>query len=131
MILNISDDQVTTEENKHINRIPNAGEIKKVIFASPSGMPALFYQIRWVLIGNDVVNFVQECFRTKRYPRNVNQTYIALIPKKHSNEVLTDYRLISLCNVNNKIVAKILANRSRLIMDKVISQLQGAFVPSR
>ena len=41
--------------------------------------------------------------------KNLNSTYIALIPKKDRLESFNDYRNISLCNLVYKIISKIIA----------------------
>ncbi|PNX57234.1 ribonuclease H, partial [Trifolium pratense] len=65
------------------------------------------------------------------FPPSLNSTNIALIPKGESQASMKDWRPISLCNVHYKIVAKVLANRLKSILEKCISENQSAFVPGR
>ena len=46
-----------------------------------------------------------------------NNTFIALIPKKDKAMNMDDYRLIYLCNVVYKIVAKIISNSIKGLFD--------------
>ena len=64
-------------------------------------------------------------------PIRLNDTYICLIPKVKSPQKITEYRPISLCNIIYKIVAKVLANRLKGVLPKVISDARSAFVPGR
>lgn len=59
---------------------------------------------------------------------DVNQTHIVLIPKKKHCESPGDFHPISLCNVMYKIVAKVLANRLKLVLPEVIHDSQSGFV---
>lgn len=77
----------------------------------PDGMCALFYQKFWYKIGPDVIDKVLAFLNNNADIGTINQTYLALIPKKKVCESPVDYRPISLCNVLYKLVAKVLANR--------------------
>ena len=64
--------------------------------------------------------------------KEINRTFITLIAKLENPEASHHhYRPISLCNVCYKIIAKILANRVKPLLNKIISPLQGAFSPGR
>ena len=82
-------------------------------------------------MGPQVTQSVIQILRTGIMPIRLNDTYICLIPKVNSPQKITEYRLISLCNVIYKIVAKVLANRLKGVLPKVINDAQSAFVPGR
>lgn len=63
-------------------------------------------------------------------PRH-NQTLITLVPKKQNASKLTNFRLISLCNVLYKTISKILTDILHPLMGKFILEAQGAFLPGR
>ncbi|KAL0292946.1 UNVERIFIED_CONTAM: putative ribonuclease H protein [Sesamum angustifolium] len=61
----------------------------------------------------------------------VNTTILALIPKVRAPSTVSDFRPISCCNVLYKVITKIIVQRLRLVLDKLISPSQNAFVPGR
>ena len=65
------------------------------------------------------------------FQRSLNSTFLLLIPKKERAEDLRDFRPISLIGSVYKLLAKVLANRLKLVMGEVISDSQQAFVHGR
>lgn len=63
--------------------------------------------------------------------RGINNTFISLIPKIDSPQRLNDFRPISLVGSIYKILSKVLANRLKTVLGKVISDSQTAFVQNR
>ena len=61
----------------------------------------------------------------------LNKTNITLIPKINNPSKISEFRLISLCNVSYKIVSKFLANRLKPLLSAIIFENQSAFIPSR
>ena len=54
-----------------------------------------------------------------------NSTFLSLIPKEVNPSSFDMFRPISLCNASYKIIAKLLANRLKPMLGKLISPLQG------
>ena len=62
-------------------------------------------------------------FHTRgKFKKSLNATFIALIPKKLGALNLKDFRPISIVSGVYKIIAKVLANRIRKIVEKIISK---------
>lgn len=71
--------------------------------------------------------WLQDC----SFPADLNDTNLILIPKKETVERIGDLRPTALRNVLYKILAKVLANRLKVILPSIISENQSAFVPGR
>src|ERR1044072_3110055 len=113
-------------------------EVKDAVFEmgplkapGPDGLQALFFQYQWHIIGNSVIQFVQQCFNDPQQVTQVNETLLVLIPKIEAPERIIHYRPISLCNVIYKIVTKVLTNRLKRAMADLVSPNQCSFVPGR
>lgn len=70
---------------------------------------------------------VKEFFRNGTLLKDLNTTFIALIPKNPKACSLGDYRPISCCNLVYKIITKIIANRVKPLLKRCISPNQTAF----
>ncbi|KAL2240797.1 UNVERIFIED_CONTAM: hypothetical protein Sindi_0720900 [Sesamum indicum] len=76
----------------------------------PDGYSSGFFKAAWPIVGQEVTSAVLDFFSTGRLLKQINTTLLALIPK---------------------IIAKLIVQRLSVIMDKLISPCQAAFVPGR
>ena len=97
----------------------------------PDGFLALFYKQLWPTVGNDVVKAVTSFFILGSMPKEVNCSLIVLIPKISNPTSVNHFRPISLCNMVYKIISKLLVDKLRPMLDKIISPTQSAFIPNR
>ncbi|XP_050259653.1 uncharacterized protein LOC126704666 [Quercus robur] len=97
----------------------------------PDGLHVGFFQHFWHEVRNPICKEVKNIFRDGVVPDYLNDTLVTLIPKCKSPESLNNYRPISLCNSVYKIVSKILVERIRPHLNKLVSPVQSAFVPRR
>lgn len=65
----------------------------------PNEMSPLFYQRYWNIIGSSVTQALLKALNTYQLPKDLNHTFLPLIPKKKQPTHVTDFRPISLCNV--------------------------------
>ena len=102
-------------------------------YKAPSldGSPLAFWAFSWDFVKNEVLGFFKEFQEQGRFVKNLNATFLVLIPKKQTVEDFKDLRPISLMEGLYKILSKVLANRIKRVMDKVISKSQNAFVEGR
>jgi hypothetical protein len=135
---NLIPQSIADEDNEWICRIPDFGEIKSTLFSlgshkSPGldDIPALFYKHYWSIVEFDVVNAVTSFFTHGHMLKAMNHTFLALIPKSNAASTVHHFQPISLCNVIYKIISKILANRLKQMLPKLISPRQAGFVPGR
>ncbi|GAU47037.1 hypothetical protein TSUD_239950 [Trifolium subterraneum] len=97
----------------------------------PDGVNFGFLKDFWNELKGDIMRFIVEFHRNGKLTKDLNATFIALIPKVDSPQHLTDFRPISLVGSLYKILAKVLANRLRLVVGSVISESQSAFIKGR
>ncbi|GKB04183.1 RNA-directed DNA polymerase, eukaryota, reverse transcriptase zinc-binding domain protein [Tanacetum coccineum] len=113
-------------------------EIKSAIFdidsnkaSGPDGFSSEFFKKAWEVIGKDVCLAVKEFFRSGKILGEINATLIALIPKINTPSKVSDFRPITCCNVIYKCIGKILTNRIKNGLSKIMNINQSAFIPGR
>ena len=97
----------------------------------PEGYSAGFFHDNWPIVGDEVCQAIFTSLNSRILNTDLNFTYIAFIPKKQNASVVSDFRPISLCNVLYMIISKVLANRLKEILPKIISATQSAFILGR
>ena len=97
----------------------------------PNGMPHLFFQHFWPVVGGMVTKTVLGFLNSRIIPSKFNDTHIVLIPKFKNPRNVIEYRPISLCNVVYKLASKILVNRLKKFLPSIINESQSAFVNGR
>lgn len=137
-ILDAIENRVMEDMNVSLRRDFDADEIKGVVFQmepstspGPDGLPPLFFQKFWGIVGNDVYATLLSFLNSRNLLTKVNYTYITLIPKAKTPENMSQLQLSSLCNVLFKIASKVITNRLKPIIQHVVSYHQNAFIPGR
>lgn len=99
--------------------------------SGPDGYSAEFFTSCWQFIGPEITEAVLEFFSSGQILKQWNSTSLVLIPKITNATRTTDFRPISCLNTVYKVISKLLANRLKSILPKVISNAQSAFLPGR
>ncbi len=90
-----------------------------------------FFQKCWRVIEGDLLGFFDEFFEKGTFAYSLNATFVTLITKKQNAFKIRDFWPISLIGSVYKILAKVLANHLRRVLDALISESQNAFVGGR
>jgi ribonuclease HI/exonuclease III len=129
---------LSPEDNAALIREVTEEEIIKVIWSmgsdkapGPDGFTIHFYKVCWNIIKRDLQKMIKGFMRKAKIGGGINSTYLALIPKESNPETFARFRPISLCNASYKILAKLLANRIKPLLKRLISSPQGGFVEGR
>uniref|UniRef100_A0A2N9HY11 ABC-2 type transporter transmembrane domain-containing protein n=1 Tax=Fagus sylvatica TaxID=28930 RepID=A0A2N9HY11_FAGSY len=108
---NLITPNISVEDNDDLCKIPSTEEINAALF--------------------DVVKAISSFFHSSKMFKEVNESLIVLIPKVPIPTTANNYRPIGLCNVVCKIIAKLLVDKLRPFLQRLISHCQSAFIPSR
>jgi hypothetical protein len=131
-------EMITENESAILERQFDKEEVLQVVkdlqgdkAPGPDGFTMAFFQKCWSVLEADVMGFFDEVYHHCKFERSLNASFIALIPKKQNASNIRDFRPISLIGSVYKLLAKVLANRLKGVLDKLISESQNAFVGGR
>ena len=99
--------------------------------SGPDGFTKVFWQENWDVVKVEIMNLFREFHDKGRFVKSLNSTFIVLILKKGEVEELKDFRPISVIGSIYKWIAKVLANRLKRVVGKVVNAAQNAFVEGR
>ncbi|KAK3221844.1 hypothetical protein Dsin_008869 [Dipteronia sinensis] len=134
--LNLS--RLKLEENEFLEENFSREEVWSAVYncdgnkaLGSDGFNLYFIKFNWEMIKEDFMKFSNEFHNDGYIVRELNKSFIALIPKYSNQESMRDFRPISLVGSMYKVLAKVLANRLKRVMNLVISDSQIAFVYHR
>ncbi|RVW30345.1 Transposon TX1 uncharacterized 149 kDa protein [Vitis vinifera] len=93
----------------------------------PNGFIAAFWQSCWDFAKEEILDMFKEFHEQNSFLRSLNNTFLVLLQKKEGLRTLGDYRPISLLGGLYKLLAKVLANRLKKVIGKVVSPDQNGF----
>ena len=95
------------------------------------GLPVEFYRCFWGLIGPDLAEILNYSFQHGSLSETQRRGIIRLLYKKEDPLELKNWRPISLLNTDYKICTKVLANRLRQVLPRIINKDQTCGIPDR
>ncbi|KAK1300235.1 hypothetical protein QJS10_CPB13g01231 [Acorus calamus] len=113
-------------------------EIRSALFSAkalsspgPDGFPARFFQVYWNVVKEDFISAIKSFFISGFLLRQLNHSFISLIPKTKHADSFDNFRPISLCNSVYKTITKIMSERLQGVLPKLVLPNQSAFVKGR
>ncbi|KAK3211656.1 hypothetical protein Dsin_016362 [Dipteronia sinensis] len=127
--------KLSTLDRKDLEREFSEEEVYEALFnydgnkaSSLDGLNMNFTKANWETIKLDFMNFLSEFHRDSLIVKKLNSTFITLIPKISNPVSPNDYRSISLVGSLYKLLAKVLANQLKKVMNSIIGDSQMAFI---
>ena len=74
------------------------------------------------MVRKDVMDLFKEFFEKGTFTKSLNATFLVFIPKKGGAEDLGQFKPISLVGSLYKLIGKVLANRLKNVVGKVVSK---------
>ena len=96
-----------------------------------NGYTVAFWQFSWEMVKGEVMSVFKDFFVFGKFVKSMNSTFIVMVPKKEGADDFKDFRPISLVGSLYKLIAKVLANRLKKVMSRLVNKAQNAFVEGR
>ncbi|XP_042483243.1 uncharacterized protein LOC122063608 [Macadamia integrifolia] len=126
--------EISDVDQSMLDSIPTSEEIKRAVWdldpdssPGPNGFPGAFFRKCRDIVGNNFCGAVKSFFRSKNFPRGVNNSFLTLIPKVQGANSLNKYCPICMANFFYKALSKIMASRVSDLLPRLVSLEKGAF----
>jgi hypothetical protein len=130
--------KLTCDESEDLEKDLTINEIKKIIFSmkqykSPGldGIINEIYQIYWDTIKEVLFKVLLEIFDKFEMCDSQCRGMLTLLHKGGDRDNIRNWRPITLLNSDYKIISKLLANRMKPVLNKIIHTDQKGFVAGR
>ncbi|XP_071700540.1 uncharacterized protein [Rutidosis leptorrhynchoides] len=120
--------EVSFTECEVIEAIKGCGKNKA---PGPDGFNIKFYSKFWDIIKGDLIRAINWFWETGQISNGCNASFITLIPKVKDPLNFSNFRPISLIGSYYKMLSKMLSNRIRKIIPRLIGDEQSAFISNR
>jgi hypothetical protein len=84
----------------------------------PGGWTVEFFTLFFDVVGDDLLDLVEDSRIRGKIQKSLNSTFLALIPKKNSPRTFGNYKPITLCNICYKLISKVITNRIKPILSR-------------
>ena len=96
------------------------------------GTPIEFYKTFWSCVGELMTNVFNYSFDSGEMSNSQKQAIITLIDKKDKDRTyLENWRPISLVNADSKLASKVISNRIKKVLPRIIHYNQSGFIKGR
>jgi hypothetical protein len=129
---------VSGEEAESLYKPVTLEEIKDILLLfkaerspGPDGWTSEFFCFFFELVGEELLQMVEDTRIKGKIAGSINSTFLVLIPKESSPVSFNDFRPISLCNLIYKIISKVISNRIKPFLGRSLSAEQLGFLKGR
>jgi hypothetical protein len=117
--------------NIHLDHLGILKYFSKDKIPGPNGWTSEFFLSFFDLVGQDLLDCVEDSRVKGRVIHSISSIFITLIPKGNKPIGFMDYRPITLCNLCYKLIAKVIANRLRPISSRALSLEQLVYLKGK
>ncbi|CAI5528544.1 unnamed protein product [Closterium sp. Naga37s-1] len=95
------------------------------------GIPKELFEQHWDVLGEGFMGLARSFSASASLPASTKEAVTILLHKKGDKDSLNNYRPITLLNFTYKVLARVVADRMKKVLHRVISKEQYGFIPGR